>query len=109
MQQRAHVVAEVGRPARGVGGEQVDPAVRLPAPEDLETVDAFDLVSEGVTVEKVRTVVDVSSDLGWHRDRLASYAAIGFDEIYLHHVGRSQERFIDTFGEHVLPQLKEST
>ena len=75
---------------------------------DLETVDAFDLVSEDVTVEKVRTVVDVSSDLAWHRDRLAAYAALGFDEIYLHHVGQSQERFIDAFGEHVLPELKEA-
>ena len=75
---------------------------------DLETVDAFDLMSEDVTVEKVRTVVDVSSDLGWHRDRLAGYAALGFDEIYLHHVGQSQERFIDAFGERVLPALKET-
>lgn len=71
-----------------------------------ETVEAFDVLSEDVTVEKVRTVVDVSSELGWHRDRIAEYAAIGFDEIYLHHVGQSQERFIDAFGEHVLPGLR---
>jgi hypothetical protein len=58
-------------------------------------------------VDKVRTVVDVSSELGWHRDRIAEYAAIGFDEIYLHHVGQSQQRFIDAFGEHVLPGLRE--
>ncbi|MGH1562186.1 TIGR03885 family FMN-dependent LLM class oxidoreductase [Mumia sp. DW29H23] len=75
---------------------------------DLETAEAFDAVSADVSVEKVRTVVDVSSDLGWHRDRLASYAELGFDEIYLHHVGQSQERFIDAFGEHVLPDLKEA-
>jgi probable non-F420 flavinoid oxidoreductase len=79
-----------------------------PVAWDLETADAFDLVSEDVTVEKVRTVVDVSSDLAWHRDRLAEYAALGFDEIYLHHVGQSQDRFIDAFGEHVLPELKEA-
>ena len=74
---------------------------------DLETADAFDVVSEDVTVEQVRAVVDVSSDLAWHRDRLASYAEVGFDEVYLHHVGQSQEPFIDAFGEHVLPALKE--
>jgi probable non-F420 flavinoid oxidoreductase len=74
---------------------------------DLETVDAFEVASQDVTVEKVRTVVDVSSDLGWHRERLHEYAALGFDEIYLHHVGQSQKQFIDEFGEHVLPQLKE--
>ena len=78
-----------------------------PVAWDLETVEAFDLVAEKVTIEQVRAVVDVSSDLGWHRDRLAEYAELGFDEIYLHHVGQSQERFIDAFGEHVLPQLRE--
>ena len=50
--------------------------------------------------------VDVSADLDGHRDRLAEYAALGFDEIYLHHVGQDQERFIDAFGEHVLPELR---
>ena len=30
---------------------------------------------------------------------------LGFDEIYLHHVGQQQDRFIEVFGEHVLPQL----
>jgi len=79
-----------------------------PVSWDTETVEAFDLLSQDVTTEKVRTVVDVSSELGWHQDRLAEYAAIGFDEIYLHHVGQSQERFIDTFGEHVLPALREA-
>jgi probable non-F420 flavinoid oxidoreductase len=73
---------------------------------DLDSVEAFDLVSEEVTVEKVREVVDVSSDLSRHRDRLAEYAALGFDEIYLHHVGQSQAAFIDAFGEHVLPSVK---
>ncbi|MBW9215602.1 TIGR03885 family FMN-dependent LLM class oxidoreductase [Mumia sp. zg.B53] len=78
-----------------------------PIPWDLETPEAFDAVSEDVTVEKVRTVVDISSDLGRHCERLAEYASLGFDEIYLHHVGQSQERFLDAFGEHVIPQLKE--
>lgn len=75
---------------------------------DTETAEGFDVVGERVAVEQVRTVVDISADLGWHRDRLAAYAAAGFDEVYLHHVGQSQERFLDTFGEHVLPQLKEA-
>ncbi|KAA1423895.1 TIGR03885 family FMN-dependent LLM class oxidoreductase [Mumia zhuanghuii] len=79
-----------------------------PVSWDLETAEAFDLVSEDVTVDRVRSVVDVSADLGWHRDRLASYAELGFDEIYLHHVGQSQNEFIDAFGAQVLPGLKEA-
>jgi hypothetical protein len=78
-----------------------------PVAWDLESTKAFDAVSEHVTGQQVRTVVDVSADLAWHRDRLAQYAGLGFDEIYLHHVGQSQERFIDAFGDHVLPALKE--
>jgi hypothetical protein len=34
--------------------------------------------------------------------------AVGVDEVYLHHVGQEQNRFIDVFGEHVLPQLSVS-
>ena len=44
-----------------------------------------------------------------HVDVLRELAELGFDEIYLHHVGREQERFIDAFGEHVLPELRRLT
>ena len=30
---------------------------------------------------------------------------LGFDEIYLHHVGQTQNRFLEVFGDRVLPQL----
>jgi hypothetical protein len=53
----------------------------------------------------VAKVVHVSADLGQHTAWLAEYAEIGFDEIYLHHVGQEQRPFLDAFGEHVLPQL----
>jgi probable non-F420 flavinoid oxidoreductase len=72
---------------------------------DLELVEHFDQVSERVTPEEVAKVVDVGADLDRHADRLREYAELGFDEIYLHHVGQSQEAFVDAFGEHVLPTL----
>ena len=31
---------------------------------------------------------------------------LGFDDLYLHFVGQEQERFIDAFGEQVLPALR---
>ena len=49
--------------------------------------------------------VQISADLGWHADRLHQLIDLGFDEIYLHHVGQQQAEFIEAFGEHVLPQL----
>ncbi len=72
---------------------------------DLHTVEQFDIAAEHMSPEAVRDTVLVSADPGRHVEVLHELAALGFDEIYLHHVGREQERFIDAFGEHVLPEL----
>jgi probable non-F420 flavinoid oxidoreductase len=73
---------------------------------DLDLAETFDIVSEHVTVEQVAQVVNISADLGRHAKLLREYADLGFDEIYLHHVGVEQERFLDAFGEHVLPEVR---
>ncbi|MFY1671882.1 TIGR03885 family FMN-dependent LLM class oxidoreductase [Plantactinospora sp. WMMB334] len=75
---------------------------------DLELTDHFDVVSASVPAERVAEVVNVSADLDWHAARLREYADLGFDEIYLHHVGQRQEAFVDTFGAKVLPELRTS-
>jgi len=36
---------------------------------------------------------------------LQEYLDLGFDELYLHHVGQQQSGFIDAFGDKVLSQL----
>ena len=73
---------------------------------DLATVEHFDVVSEQVTVEQVRKVVNVSADLERHIEWLRGYAALGFDRIYLHHVGQDLGPFVETFGAKVLPALR---
>jgi alkanesulfonate monooxygenase SsuD/methylene tetrahydromethanopterin reductase-like flavin-dependent oxidoreductase (luciferase family) len=73
---------------------------------DLDSAETFDAVSQDVTLEKVKQGVHVSSDLGWHTEQLARYAALGFDEIALHHVGQEQDAWVDAFGSKVLPQLR---
>jgi probable non-F420 flavinoid oxidoreductase len=73
---------------------------------DLEMTDHFDVVAEHVTTEDVARVVNVSADLHRHTDLIRQYAELGFDEIYLHHVGQELDAFIDAFGEKVLPQLE---
>ncbi|MFE9749962.1 TIGR03885 family FMN-dependent LLM class oxidoreductase [Saccharothrix saharensis] len=73
---------------------------------DLDTAEHFDLVSEDVSVERVAGVVNVSSDLGLHAKTVREYADLGFEEIYLHHVGQEQERFLDAFGARVLPEVR---
>ena len=80
-----------------------------PVPWDLETPEHFDVVAQDVTEQRVRESVLVSADPGQHAEWLHDLVALGFDEVYLHHVGQEQERFIDTFGEQVLPQLAPTT
>jgi probable non-F420 flavinoid oxidoreductase len=77
-----------------------------PACWDIDSVTTFDAVSQDVPIERVRQVVNISSDLGWHTSQLAAYAELGFDEIALHHVGQKQDDWIETFGAKVLPQLR---
>jgi probable non-F420 flavinoid oxidoreductase len=77
-----------------------------PVSWDLDRPELFDIVTEDVSTELLRSVVHISSDLGRHAAQLAEYAELGFDEIALHHVGQEQDGFVDAFGAEVLPQLK---
>lgn len=73
----------------------------LALPEDYEKK-----AGEGVSREQLAGAVNISADLGQHRQWLQEYLELGFEEIYLHFVGRDQERFIEVFGEEVLPHLR---
>ena len=48
----------------------------------------------------------MSADPAWHRDRLAELVDLGFDGVWIHHVGQQQQPFLDAFGEHVVPDLR---
>ena len=72
---------------------------------DLETVDHFDEAARHVRPDDVRAAVLVSSDPARHVAWIEEAAALGFDEVNIHHVGQEQAAFIETFGRHVLPAL----
>ncbi len=72
---------------------------------DLDTPEAFEAASAHVTPEVVEGAVRVSSDLGQHAAWIQEYVDLGFEEVYIHHVGKEQRGFLDAFGEHVLPQF----
>jgi probable non-F420 flavinoid oxidoreductase len=72
---------------------------------DLELVEHFDQAAKHVPAEAMHDTVRVGADPARHAAWLREYADLGFDEIYLHHVGREQEEFIEVFGAKVLPQL----
>jgi probable non-F420 flavinoid oxidoreductase len=72
---------------------------------ELDTVEGFDEASKHVRPEDVAKGVLVSSDPQVHADALRTYLDLGFDDVYVHHVGQEQTGFIETYGTHVLPQL----
>ncbi len=72
---------------------------------DLWKTEQFDALGEFVTLEDIKKKILVSSNIQQHIDSLKKYAALGFEKIILHNVGRNQEEFIKVFGEKVLPKL----
>ncbi|KQM83207.1 TIGR03885 family FMN-dependent LLM class oxidoreductase [Agromyces sp. Leaf222] len=75
---------------------------------ELDRPEDFDARTADATPEQVAGTLIASADTGRHLDHLAGIAELGVDRIFLHHVGTKQDAFIDTFGERVLPQLKEA-
>lgn len=72
---------------------------------DLRRPADFDRIATLVSERALRDAVAISSDLGWHRDRIAALCTLG-EVVHLHCVGRNQRDFIQTFGRDVLPDLR---
>jgi len=56
--------------------------------------------------EDMDRVVRIASDPERHVEWLRRDLERGFERLYLHDVGRDQERFIEVFGRDVLPRLR---
>jgi probable non-F420 flavinoid oxidoreductase len=72
---------------------------------DLDSPEAFDAAAKLVKPSDLEGKVLISSDLAQHVAWLQEFAALGFSDIAIHHVGQDLDPFIDAFGEHVLPEL----
>ena len=72
---------------------------------NLESPAQFDEATRDVRPEDVTSSVLVSADPAQHAKWLRELVDLGVDAIYLHHVGKEQDRFIDVFGEQVLPEV----
>jgi probable non-F420 flavinoid oxidoreductase len=77
-----------------------------PVSWDLAETAHFDEASKHVRPDDMRDVVLISSDPGRHAAWISDLAAVGFDGIYLHHVGQTQQEFLEVFGTKVLPELE---
>jgi probable non-F420 flavinoid oxidoreductase len=72
---------------------------------DVATPAEFDVAATHVRPEDMHGNVLISAEPGRFVEWLRDAADLGFDEIYVHHVGKEQRAFLDCFGEHVLPEL----
>jgi len=72
---------------------------------NLATAEEFDLAATHVRPEDMRRSVVISSDPERFVECVREVADLGFDEVYLHHVGQNQQPFLETFGQQVLPAL----
>jgi len=74
---------------------------------DLRSPEQFDVAARFVTPENMHGHVRISRDTARHIEWLRQDLELGFDHIYLHNVNRGQKRFIEDFGDRVLPALND--
>ena len=74
---------------------------------ELATPADFERETRKFVPADMDTKVRISADLKQHAAWIEEYFELGFEAVYLHQTGREQERFIDAFGEHVLPVFAE--
>ncbi len=81
----------------------------LPAADFNWDLDHVDAVRRGRQARPAgggaRAGARLVSDPAQHAAWLQELVELGFDEVYLHHVGQEQREWLDVFGEQVLPQL----
>jgi coenzyme F420-dependent glucose-6-phosphate dehydrogenase len=77
-----------------------------PVLAELRLPSQFSAAAELVSPAKADEHVRLSTDAEQHVEWLGRDIEMGFERIYLHHVGPDQHRFIETFGEKVLPAVR---
>jgi coenzyme F420-dependent glucose-6-phosphate dehydrogenase len=72
---------------------------------ELRSPQLFDAASNFVKRDDVRDQMRISADLDRHVEWLRGDVELGFERIYIHNPWLAQARFIDAFGERVLPAI----
>jgi G6PDH family F420-dependent oxidoreductase len=73
--------------------------------QDIRSPLDFEQMAKLVRPEDFEGRMLISSDPEQHRQQIQRFLDLGFDQIYLHNVGRNQKEWIDCFGREVLPKL----
>jgi G6PDH family F420-dependent oxidoreductase len=79
----------------------------MPFPkQDIKNPEDFANMAKLVEIGNFANRMLISADLDEHAAAIQRFVEMGFDESFLHNVGRDQPAFINAFGEQVLPKLK---
>jgi G6PDH family F420-dependent oxidoreductase len=79
----------------------------MPFPKgDIRNPEDFAAMAKLVHIDNFKNRVLMSADLDEHFEHVQRFVDLGFDEVYVHNVGRNQEEFIRAYGERVIPKLR---
>jgi coenzyme F420-dependent glucose-6-phosphate dehydrogenase len=73
--------------------------------QDIRSPHDFAAMAKLVRAEDFKGRMLISADPEAHRKEIQKFIDLGFDQIYLHNVGRNQSRWLEVFGREVLPGL----
>jgi coenzyme F420-dependent glucose-6-phosphate dehydrogenase len=73
--------------------------------QDIKSPLDFEQMAKLVRPEDFQGRMLISSDIEKHRQQIQKFLDLGFDQVYLHNVGRNQVEWIELFGREVLPKL----
>jgi G6PDH family F420-dependent oxidoreductase len=73
--------------------------------QDIRSPLDFEQMAKLVRPEDFAGRMVISSDPERHRAEIQKFLDMGFQQVYLHNVGRNQADWIDVFGRDVLPKL----
>ena len=74
--------------------------------QDIRNPEDFEAMARLVRPENFKGRVLSSADTDVHREHIQHYIDMGFNEVYVHNVGRNQTEFIEAFGREVIPWLR---
>ena len=74
--------------------------------QDIRNPEDFAAMAKLVRPENFVNRMLITSEIDRQIENVQHYLDLGFDEIYLHNVGRDQSTFIEVFGKEVLPHLR---
>jgi len=73
--------------------------------QDIKSPLDFEQMAKLVRPEDFEGRMLISSDPEKHRQQIQKFIDLGFDQVYLHNVGRNQAEWIEVFARDVLPKL----